>query len=256
MRRYNLFYYSVSTDWCSSACFELSSNEAVSVYALLSDVIKRIVIPRPTTACPNQQSLVLWSWVLCWWARSYASFSIGELIEAQFQPWTLQNLFVSWICVRTVSCIAIAWYRMLSLSAEVDAIDISTDALQVAGNQNVQDHGMEQPSVPNPFRSFRDLSKKNTTWSYPNPPYVDEKIWTACQMEFTFTDRTWPSNQVQTDWNWFAVFLCATRLPNWWWVFWSVKLGNSMDFIWWISTQNHSLGLSSQTVVTVYSAWL
>ena len=75
---------------------------------------------------------------------------IGELIQAEFQPWLIEEpVRIMDLCTGS-GCIAIACAHAFP-EAEVDAIDISTDALQVA-EQNVQDHGMEQTSVPNPLR--------------------------------------------------------------------------------------------------------
>ena len=80
---------------------------------------------------------------------------IGELIEAQFQPWlTEEPTRIMDLCTGS-GCIAIACAHAFP-EAEVDAIDISTDALQVA-EQNVQDHGMEQQVFPIRSDLFRDL---------------------------------------------------------------------------------------------------
>lgn len=107
---------------------------------------------------------------------------IGELIEAQFQPWlTEEPTRIMDLCTGS-GCIAIACAHAFP-EAEVDAIDISTDALQVA-EQNVQDHGMEQQVFPIRSDLFRDLPKKyNLIVS--NPPYVDEEDMNSLPDEFT-----------------------------------------------------------------------
>ncbi len=96
---------------------------------------------------------------------------IGELIEAQFQPWlTEEPTRIMDMCTGS-GCIAIACAHAFP-DAEVDAIDISTDALQVA-EQNVQDHGMEQQVFPIRSDLFRDLPKEKYNLIVSNPPYVD-----------------------------------------------------------------------------------
>jgi ribosomal protein L3 glutamine methyltransferase len=109
---------------------------------------------------------------------------IGELIEEEFQPW-LQSApsRVMDLCTGS-GCIAIACAHAFP-EAEVDAIDISTDALAVA-EQNVQDHGMEQQVFPIRSDLFRDLpalDKYDLIVS--NPPYVDQEDMDSLPEEFT-----------------------------------------------------------------------
>ncbi|MDN3614454.1 50S ribosomal protein L3 N(5)-glutamine methyltransferase [Vibrio gallaecicus] len=108
---------------------------------------------------------------------------IGELIEAQFQPWlTEEPTRIMDMCTGS-GCIAIACAHAFP-DAEVDAIDISTDALQVA-EQNVQDHGMEQQVFPIRSDLFRDLPKEKYNLIVSNPPYVDEEDMNSLPDEFT-----------------------------------------------------------------------
>lgn len=107
---------------------------------------------------------------------------IGELIEAQFQPWLIDEpLRIMDLCTGS-GCIAIACAHAFP-DAEVDAIDISTDALQVA-EQNIQDHGMEQQVFPIRSDLFRDLPKEKYDLIVSNPPYVDQEDMNSLPKEF------------------------------------------------------------------------
>lgn len=107
---------------------------------------------------------------------------IGELIEAQFQPWLIgEPVRIMDLCTGS-GCIAIACAHAFP-DAEVDAIDISTDALQVA-EQNIQDHGMEQQVFPIRSDLFRDLPKEKYDLIVSNPPYVDQEDMNSLPKEF------------------------------------------------------------------------
>ncbi|WP_019350476.1 50S ribosomal protein L3 N(5)-glutamine methyltransferase [Vibrio splendidus] len=108
---------------------------------------------------------------------------IGELIEAQFQPWLIEEpTRIMDLC--TGSGWVFFFFAHAFPDAEVDAIDISTDALQVA-EQNVQDHGMEQQVFPIRSDLFRDLPKEKYNLIVSNPPYVDEEDMNSLPEEFT-----------------------------------------------------------------------
>lgn len=108
---------------------------------------------------------------------------IGELIQAEFQPWLVeQPTRIMDLCTGS-GCIAIACAHAFP-EAEIDAIDISTDALQVA-EQNIQDHCMEQQVFPIRSDLFRDLPQEQYNLIVSNPPYVDEEDMNSLPDEFT-----------------------------------------------------------------------
>lgn len=108
---------------------------------------------------------------------------IGELIQAEFQPWLIEEpTRIMDLCTGS-GCIAIACANAFP-DAEVDAIDISTDALQVA-ELNVQDHGLEQQVFPIRSDLFRDLPKEKYNVIVSNPPYVDAEDMNSLPEEFT-----------------------------------------------------------------------
>ncbi|CAM4022620.1 50S ribosomal protein L3 N(5)-glutamine methyltransferase [Vibrio neonatus] len=107
---------------------------------------------------------------------------IGELIEHQFQPWlTGEPARIMDMCTGS-GCIAIACGHAFP-EAEVDAIDISSDALEVA-EQNIQDHGLEAQVTPIRSDLFRDLVQEKYDLIVSNPPYVDEEDMNSLPDEF------------------------------------------------------------------------
>ncbi|MGF1864635.1 50S ribosomal protein L3 N(5)-glutamine methyltransferase [Enterovibrio norvegicus] len=107
---------------------------------------------------------------------------IGELIENRFEPMlSVEPTRIMDLCTGS-GCIGIACAYAFP-EAEVDLVDISTDALAVA-EINIQDHGMEQQVFPLRSDLFRDLPKDKYDLIVSNPPYVDEEDMSTLPEEF------------------------------------------------------------------------
>ncbi|MDC9588325.1 50S ribosomal protein L3 N(5)-glutamine methyltransferase [Xenorhabdus sp. XENO-10] len=98
---------------------------------------------------------------------------IGELINNQFaglishEPSTILDL-----CTGS-GCIAIACAHAFP-EAEVDAVDISADALAIT-EQNIENHGLSHRVIPIHSDLFRDMPPIKYDLIVTNPPYVDEE---------------------------------------------------------------------------------
>ncbi|MBN3079483.1 50S ribosomal protein L3 N(5)-glutamine methyltransferase [Pectobacterium polaris] len=109
---------------------------------------------------------------------------IGELINNYFDeqlPKTPNHILD--LCTGS-GCIAIACAQAF-LEAEVDAVDISSDALAVT-EQNIQQHGLEYRVTPIRSDLFRDLPAIRYDLIVTNPPYVDEEDMSDLPQEFRF----------------------------------------------------------------------
>ncbi|WP_034413861.1 50S ribosomal protein L3 N(5)-glutamine methyltransferase [Candidatus Photodesmus blepharus] len=108
---------------------------------------------------------------------------IAELIERQFYPFLLAKpRRIMDLCTGS-GCIAIACAHLFP-EAEIDAIDISMDALQVA-EQNIQSYGMDHQVFPICSDLFHDLPKERYDLIISNPPYADEEDMNNLPHEFS-----------------------------------------------------------------------
>ena len=97
----------------------------------------------------------------------------AELIMEGFQPWLLEEpARVLDMCTGS-GCIAIALSHAFP-DAEIDAVDISADAIEVA-EFNIQDHGVEQQVTPIQSDLFASLQGLKYDLIVSNPPYVDQE---------------------------------------------------------------------------------
>ncbi|MFJ5377526.1 50S ribosomal protein L3 N(5)-glutamine methyltransferase [Pectobacterium sp. CHL-2024] len=109
---------------------------------------------------------------------------IGELINNYFDeqlPKTPNHILD--LCTGS-GCIAIACAQAFP-EAEVDAVDISSEALAVT-EQNIQQHGLEYRVTPIRSDLFRDLPAIRYDFIVTNPPYVDEEDMSDLPQEFRF----------------------------------------------------------------------
>ncbi|WP_023640261.1 50S ribosomal protein L3 N(5)-glutamine methyltransferase [Dickeya zeae] len=109
---------------------------------------------------------------------------IGELINQRFAsllPTSPRHILD--LCTGS-GCIAIACAQAFP-EAEVDAVDISADALAVT-EQNIQHHGMEYNVTPIRSDLFRELPAIQYDLIVTNPPYVDEEDMADLPQEYRF----------------------------------------------------------------------
>jgi len=110
---------------------------------------------------------------------------IGELIEQHFSPYFSEDRAPSRIldlCTGS-GCIAIACASYFP-EAEVDAVDLSADALNVA-QINIENHGLSEQVIPIQSDVFSGVEGLSYDLIVTNPPYVDQDDIDSLPTEYT-----------------------------------------------------------------------
>ena len=108
---------------------------------------------------------------------------IAELIQQGFSPWAdqLEVTRILDLCCGS-GCIAIACAYAFP-GAEVDAVDISTEALEVAAI-NIHRHALENRVHPLASDLFSRLTGRHYDLIVSNPPYVSREEWEELPPEY------------------------------------------------------------------------
>ena len=108
---------------------------------------------------------------------------IAELIAERFEPWIEEDQVFNILDLCTGSaCIAIACAYAFP-DAQVDAVELSDDALAVA-NINIDKHDMADQVTLYPSDLFDNLPAKPYDIIVSNPPYVAISEWESLPKEF------------------------------------------------------------------------
>lgn len=107
---------------------------------------------------------------------------IAELIDKRFSPWLKHEpTRILDLCTGS-ACIAIACAYAFP-DAEVDALDLSVDALAVA-EQNIAMHDLEHRVIPIQSNLYDAIPKQKYDLIVTNPPYVDAEDMADLPDEF------------------------------------------------------------------------
>lgn len=107
---------------------------------------------------------------------------IAELIETEFQPWLIEPpSHILDLCTGS-ACIAIACAYAFE-DAEVDALDISVEALEVA-EENIAAHQLEHRVFPMQSDLYSAVKGQKYDLIVTNPPYVDAEDMADLPAEF------------------------------------------------------------------------
>jgi ribosomal protein L3 glutamine methyltransferase len=126
-----------------------------------------------------------------WFAnlRFYVDQRVLILIEQRFEPWIEPHRIRSMLDLCTGSgCIAIASAILAFPQAEVDAVDISSDALEIA-QQNINRYGLEQRVQTTHSDLFSSLAGRYYDLIVCNPPYADAQELQAMPDEYHYEPR-------------------------------------------------------------------
>jgi len=158
----------------------LTSNEKTAVLALIE---RRIVEQLPAAYITNHALFVGLPFYVD--ERVLVPRSpIGELIEQHFSPSFSQECpphRILDLCTGS-GCIAIAC-AVAFPESEVDALDLSVDALNVA-QINIENHGLSEQVIPIQSDVFSGVEGQNYDLIVTNPPYVDQEDVDALPQEY------------------------------------------------------------------------
>lgn len=114
---------------------------------------------------------------------------MAELIEQQFEPWVKADDVKRVLDLCTGSgCIAIASAMLAFPNAEIDAVDVSSDVLEVA-QQNINNYGLEQRVHTVHSDLFSSLAGIHYDLIVCNPPYADAQELQAMPDEYQHEPR-------------------------------------------------------------------
>ncbi|MEH6383763.1 MAG: 50S ribosomal protein L3 N(5)-glutamine methyltransferase [Colwellia sp.] len=158
----------------------LTSHEKSTVLALVE---RRIIEQLPAAYLTNQAQFVGLPFYVD--ERVLVPRSpIGELIEQHFSPTFSQKnppKRILDLCTGS-GCIAIAC-AVAFPEAEVDAVDLSIDALNVA-QINIENHGLTEQVIPIQSDVFSGVDGLTYDLIVTNPPYVDQEDVDALPQEY------------------------------------------------------------------------